>query len=291
MFEIGIKIFLTLNLLPLFVEGIIGGSFAKPHEFPWIVGVVDNSGKCGGTIISKNLVITAAHCVSRIDETYSDELFIYMGKSDLTSSFIRKEIVKSILIHPQYIESIHYNDIALLRLSKDIKFNHFVEPVALPNEGILDDYDGLMIAAGWGFSLDLTNKIDFFKNQSILVKEKQEFIIQRAADPHDLMKLKMIFNAECTTTSAIGHNEFCAAGRKQPIIEGICNGDSGSPLMKKRNGRIEIIGIASKSHCFGSDNIFVNVGRFNAWIHRNLEKFVDPYLNLENSMVNQSHHI
>ena len=306
MFKIGIKIFLTLNLLPLFVEAIIGGSFAKPHEYPWIVGVVDNSGKCGGTIISKNLVITAAHCVDHIDKYYNDELFIQMGQSDLKSSLIKKEKVESILIHPQYIDMSHsynrstrtyeqtfdYNDIALLRLSKDIEFNHyFVEPIALPNEGILDDYDGLMIAAGWGFSLDLTNEIDFFKNQSILVKEKQEFIIQRAADPHNLMKLKMIFNTECTTTSAIGHNEFCAAGRKQPIIEGTCNGDSGSPLMTKRNGRIEIIGIASKSHCFGSDNIFVNVGRFTTWIHKNLEKFVDPYLNLENSMVNQSHHI
>ena len=219
MFEIGIKIFLPLNLLPLLVEAIIGGSFANPHEFPWIVGVLDNSGKCGGTIISKNLVITAAHCVSRIDETYSDELFIYMGHSDLTSSFIQKEKVKSILIHPQYIDTIHYNDIALLRLSKDIEFNDFVEPIALPNEGILGDYDKLMIAAGWGFSLDLTQEIDFFKNQSILVKEKQDFIIQRAVDPHNLMKLKMILS-ECTTPFAIGHNEFCAAGRKQPTIQG-----------------------------------------------------------------------
>ena len=290
MFKIGIKIFLTLNLLPLFVEAIIGGSFANPHEFPWIVGVLDNSGKCGGTIISKNLVITAAHCVSRIDETYNDELFIYMGHSDLTSSFIRKVKVKSILIHPQYIDTIHYNDIALLRLSKDIKFNFFVEPIALPNEGILDDYDGLMIAAGWGFSLDLTNEIDFFKNQSISVKEKQEFIIQRAVDPHNLMKLKMILS-ECTDDLDNGYNEFCAAGRKQPIIQGTCNGDSGSPLMRKINGRIEIIGIASKSNCFGSNNAFVNVGRFTTWIRKNLETFVDPYLNLDNSIANQSHHI
>ena len=281
MFKIEIKIFLTLNLLPLLVEAIIGGSFAKPHEFPWIVGVVDKSGKCGGTIISKNLVITAAHCVSDIEENYNDELFIYMGNSDLTSSFIRKVKVKSILIHPQYIDTIHYNDIALLRLSKDIKFSYFVEPIALPNEGILDDYDGLMIAAGWGFSLDLTNEINFFKNQSILVEEKQEFIIQRADDPHNLMKLKMI-QSECTDELDNGYNEFCAAGRKQPIIQGVCNGDSGSPLMTKRSGRIEIIGIASKSHCFGSNNVFVNVGSFTTWIQRNLEKFVDPYLSLDN---------
>ena len=290
MFKIGIKIFLTLNVLPLFVEAIIGGSFANPHEYPWIVGILDKTGKCGGTIISKNLVITAAHCVSRIEETYNDELFIYMGHSDLASSYIRKEKVKSILIHPQYINTITYNDIALLRLSKDIEFNDFVFPIALPNEGISVDYDKLMIAAGWGFSLDLTNEINFFKNQSILVKEKQDFIIQRAVDPHNLMKLKMILS-ECTKELDNGVNEFCAAGRKQPIIQGTCNGDSGSPLMTKRNGRIEIVGIASKSHCFGSNNVFVNVGRFTTWIQRNWEKFVDPYLNLDNSIVNQSHDI
>ena len=283
------------------VEAIIGGvSVINPHEFPWVVGVRTEFGKCGGSIITKNLVMTAAHCLFNSKKELVQEISILMGHSDISSSLIKKHKVKSILIHPQYKEMkrsfdeytviIDYNDIALLRLSKDIEFNFFVEPVALPNEGILDDYGGLMIAAGWGFSLDLTSEINFFKNQSILVNEKQQFIIQRAVDPHNLMKLKMI-QSECTDDLDNGYNEFCAAGRKQPIIQGTCNGDSGSPLMTKRNGRIEIIGIASKSHCFGSNNAFVNVGRFTTWIRKNLETFVDPYLNLDNSIANQSHHM
>ena len=39
---------------------IFGGVEAKPHEYPWNVYV--NEG-CGGSLISKQHVLTAAHCV------------------------------------------------------------------------------------------------------------------------------------------------------------------------------------------------------------------------------------
>ena len=286
MFKIEIRIFLTLQLFPLLVQAIIGGSRANPHEFPWIVQLQD---RCGGTIIAKNLVITAAHCVEDIDKSYNDELFIYMGHSDLTSSSTKKEKVKSILIHPQYKQMRHsfdkytqmldYNDIALLRLSKDIEFNNFVQPIALPNEGIIGGYDGLMIAAGWGRVLDLKEKIDFFKNESIPFQEKDDFIRRRSRYTHNLMKLKMI-HSECAQGQYLGGIGFCTAGREEPSIQGVCNGDSGSPLMAKINGRIQIIGVASASFCYGPDNVFVNVGKFVPWIQKNLDKFVDPNYNL-----------
>ena len=283
MFKIEIKIFLTLHLFPLLVQAIIGGSRANPHEFPWIVQLQD---RCGGTIIAKNLVITAAHCVEDINKSYKDELFIYMGHSDLKSSLIKKEKVKSILIHPQWNTHRWYAyDIALLRLSKDIEFNNFVQPIALPNEGITGDYGGLMIAAGWGLTLDLKEEINFFKNGSIPWQQKDDTIQQRARHTHNLMKLKMTLS-ECSRTNwivrdwtSIGDIGFCAAGR-EPSIQGVCNGDSGSPLMTKINGQIQIIGIASASWCFGPNNVFVNVGIFVPWIQRNLDKFVDPYYNL-----------
>ena len=280
MFKIEIKIFLTLHLFPLLVQAIIGGSRANPHEFPWIVRVLDNQIKCGGTIIAKNLVITAAHCVIHIDKNYNDELFIYMGHSDLKSSIIKQEKVKSILIHPQYNDNFFYpNDIALLRLSKDIEFNNFVQPIALPTEGITDDYNGLMIAAGWGKALDLKEEIDFFKSGSVSWQEKDDTIQWRARNTKNLMKLKMTYS-ECSDRDwrSIGDIGFCATGR-EPSIQGVCNGDSGSPLMTKINGRIQIIGVASASWCFG-DNLFVNVGLFVPWIQKNFDKFLDPYHNL-----------
>ena len=61
--------FLSLqNLSILLVEAIFGGENADPHEFPWIVKLnMDNCKHkfCGGSIISENIILTAAHCVDR----------------------------------------------------------------------------------------------------------------------------------------------------------------------------------------------------------------------------------
>lgn len=42
---------------------IVGGNEAPAHEYPWIVGL-SKQGKlyCGGSLISHNYVMTAAHC-------------------------------------------------------------------------------------------------------------------------------------------------------------------------------------------------------------------------------------
>ena len=59
-----VKIFVSFFFGISIVEAIIGGeSVLNPHEFPWMVGVRTKSGKCGGSVITKNLVMTAAHCI------------------------------------------------------------------------------------------------------------------------------------------------------------------------------------------------------------------------------------
>ena len=133
-------ILLTFLFTIYFVEAIIGGeSVLNPHEFPWVVGVRTEFGKCGGSIITKNLVMTAAHCLFNSKRELVQEISISMGHSDIKSTLIKKESVESILVHPQHGKEKYYNDVALLRLQKDLKFDNTVQPIALSNDDITGD--------------------------------------------------------------------------------------------------------------------------------------------------------
>lgn len=48
---------------------IIGGTEATSHQFPYLVGITSHvitgiNGWCGGSLVSTNFVLTAAHCVN-----------------------------------------------------------------------------------------------------------------------------------------------------------------------------------------------------------------------------------
>lgn len=57
-------------------------------------------------------------------------------------------LVDEIFVHPDYVSTSKYNDIALIRLNKIVKFNNHIRPACLYNKDII--YSRKVTATGWG---------------------------------------------------------------------------------------------------------------------------------------------
>jgi secreted trypsin-like serine protease len=99
---------------------IVGGEPSKSGAFPAVVAMmVSGRLACGGTLIGKNWVLTAGHCVKSPSGVIRNaaDLTVLPGGVKLTSKGGRIA-VKQVLPHPNYDPSTMTNDIALLELAQ-----------------------------------------------------------------------------------------------------------------------------------------------------------------------------
>ena len=89
--------------VPLDKRRIVGGVDAKVNQYPWQVGLMnrlfDRESKCGGTLLSSDTVLTAAHCVE-YQAPYP--VYVALPKDDLTLERAEKIQSSEILIHPHF---------------------------------------------------------------------------------------------------------------------------------------------------------------------------------------------
>ncbi|XP_063904781.1 serine protease grass-like [Zophobas morio] len=147
----------NFHLLPLTTCGFIlhggritNGDTATPREFPWMALIAyktedENEFKCGGSLITRNYVLTAAHCVD--DKSV---LGIRLGEYDISLEHEYK-----IIIHKNYNPSTYINDIALVRLLAPANTeNANVKPICLPTGDLLKAnlVGKYLTLTGWGIT-------------------------------------------------------------------------------------------------------------------------------------------
>ena len=113
---------------------IVGGVNAEVNEFPWRVGLYrrDMGVFCGGTLISPNWVLTAAHCTEDLDKKYP--LLVNIGDHDLrTTSEANNQVIEidRIIDHAGYNSKTTDNDMTLLHLKRPVVYSQSVSRLVI----------------------------------------------------------------------------------------------------------------------------------------------------------------
>uniref|UniRef100_A0A3Q1FHD8 Zgc:92313 n=1 Tax=Acanthochromis polyacanthus TaxID=80966 RepID=A0A3Q1FHD8_9TELE len=137
---------------PLMENRIVGGMDASDGAWPWQVDIqkVRDGHVCGGSIITENWVLSAAHCFPNPSDLSS--YIIYVGRYHLNgyNPYESSHRVSRVVIPYDYDEPHSGKDVALVQLSSPVTWSDRVRPVCLPSSGTSFP-DGMMCyVTGWG---------------------------------------------------------------------------------------------------------------------------------------------
>jgi hypothetical protein len=135
---------------------IMGGQDAVPHSYPWMVSVSKRSLNylhlCGGVLITRRHVLTAAHCMEDFDGP--SDMAIIAGTHFITDKR-NPAAVMAMTTHPQYEPDTFVNDLAVVTLLSPLPENDpYINPICFPPDDIPGrDYppvNSAGVAIGWG---------------------------------------------------------------------------------------------------------------------------------------------
>ncbi|XP_047119356.1 phenoloxidase-activating factor 2 [Schistocerca piceifrons] len=242
---------------------------AQFGEFPWMVAILReesvngnpeklNVYQCGGSLIHREVVLTAAHCVAGKDV---NQMKIRAGEWDTQT---KNEIyphqdrrVKEIIVHENYHAGALYNDVALLLLQEPVDLAENVDVVCLPDRNTVVN-SSHCFASGWG--KDVFGKEGKYQ---VILKKVELPIVQHHTCQEALRRTRL------GPYYKLDKSFICAGGLAG---RDTCKGDGGSPLVCPRPNdpaTYEQAGIVAWGIGCGEDGtpgIYANVAGLRNWI-------------------------
>ncbi|XP_044735541.1 brachyurin-like [Chrysoperla carnea] len=217
---------------------VVGGNEVTPHKYPHQVAILlqlgDKTAFCGGSLISKRFVLTAAHCAKGVSN-----FTVILGAHNVKENEPTQQVFQTTekIVHPQWpiTQFKLTNDIALIVLPQDAELNENVQVIRLPSRSQVNNQfisvEGTV--SGWGKDTDAATSV------SPVLREASN---------------KIISNTKCNTylLGIIEDSHVCLSGSES---RGACNGDSGGPLViTDFDGKLTQVGLVSFGLSLGCEN-------------------------------------
>lgn len=206
---------------------IVGGVDVPPGERSYQISVQDEFGHfCGGALISREWILTAAHCVT--GNVVFNTLYAAYGSNDLSSSDNYHMPVVDVFIHPDFdISTLDY-DFAMLRLAEPAPQEVPVLPLITPELMLEYAQTGDMaMVSGWGLIDNEGNGTDILQQVDVPLVDAELCSVQYEELGLGVLTEQML---------CAGYPE----GGKDS-----CFGDSGGPLTVNIEGVDFSIGVVS----------------------------------------------
>ncbi len=225
-------------------EQIIGGTVVPESEeiSNYIVAVHDAfSGQlCTGTLLTRNIAITAAHCIG----LFKEDMYVFYGNT--LSALSGKFEVDKIEVSP-YWEGNRENakdtgDVALVHFIGQLPANY--RPALIMNKPVVNE--ARLTVAGYGM-------MDSQSEDGVGILRKTELTV---------------------SNSKFSDTEFLMDQSKG---SGACHGDSGGPAFVYSNHRFYLIGITSRGendpdNTCAVSGVYTNAYVYKTWIIRMIHK-------------------
>lgn len=256
-------------------ELITNGYNTYPGQFPWHVALFHKKSRtvteyaCGGSLISRSYVLTAAHCTKSEDDYVINprRLIVSMGSHNrrLAGPNVQQHSVfeiHSVTSEGQWAGL--RNDIALLELTSSVEYSDYIQPICLNSLEVSERDSGLV--AGWGRTED-----------------------GELSDNLKAASMPIISHIDCLASDrdvyggVLDSGMICAGHQNGTSV---CNGDSGGGLVIQRCtsggcywSLVGIVSIAAgnfngtcRSDGYGA---FTNVKTYLPWIKQTTEQIFE----------------
>lgn len=243
---------------------------------------------CAGSILTKRWILTVAHCMNEAKEgaSHKQGWIVRVGLTTVGNIDLNVDYnipVEKYVQHPAWFPSKRINDIALLYLVRELKFNAYIQrvPIAIPNTLVKEKFKrktfSKCVILGWKIVIPNEEMSAFYFDTKLHVHYTRVLDVAQCTQ---LLNTSEIVREILGKSDVNSNFQMCVYNKtsKNPCIENFDTGDSGGPLVCDG---IQY-GLVSWSFpcAVNTAPILTRLDKYYPWIRTNIR----TYINLTNKL-------